>query len=399
MITLEQFKTQHSFTQVASQFGYHFTLNKINYCPICNKHSFSIYNNDTRYKCFRPSCELNKTGDIFNFLEIVGLSSNFKDSLKLLDISSSTNYQPKKQNSILNRVFSLYKEEFNKSLEAQDYLKSRGYNLNKFEVGYAPNNKFYLSELLPSNSDELLKYHLIKLNGEDYFQNRLVFPIRTLDNYIIHFHSRDLSNSSELTLRWMASKKRETSNIDYLWRGHIESKSKAIFLTEGISDALSLLTWDLPVVATMSIQADIAKLFSSFHNLEELHCIFDNDRQIISNHKSSYTYKSWEHILPQLINLKLQRPNLQIFCFMPPPTNGVKDLNDYCKLVSKSEFQSNYNESTLSLEDFTIKHFFKKSYYKRLLELCKYSKSLQVKLESLVESNYSSWIDFIMEVF
>lgn len=389
MSSLEQFKAQHSFTLVASQFGYHFSPNKTNICPACNKATFSIFNNDTRYKCFRPNCELNKTGDIFNFLQFIGISNSFKESLELLNINQSS-----KTNSILNEVYRIYLDEFKETTKGKQYLLNRGYNLAKIDVGYAPSYSI-LSHKLNNHIDNLKKYYLINDKDEDYFRDRLIFPIRNYSNKIVHFHSRDLSNNPN-AIRWMGTKKREDRNIDYLWRGNIEYKSKAIFLTEGISDGLSLLSWDLPVVSTLSIQGDFIELLKPFNDLEELHCIFDNDKQTVNNSSLSGTYKSWEFIIPKLVSLKLLRPSLNIYCMMPPNKNNIKDLNDWFNVSTKEEFYTYYTENTLSIEEFIFKYFHPRiDYYKHLIKLSQHSLPLRHKLKSYIDSNFNDYIDFI----
>lgn len=397
MTTLTQFKTKHSFTEVAGRFGYHFSPNKTNICPCCNKNTFSVFNNDTRYKCFRPACDLNKVGDIFNFLQILGISSSFKESISLLNLETSNTVKQNKV-SILDTVFDLYKEQYTNSVKAQEYLIHRGYSTKKIEVGYAPADVYFLRDRLEPQLEVLKSYSLVNDNYEDYFKDRLIFPVRDLSNKIVHFHSRDISNDPNITLRWLASKRRDTSNINYLWRGHIEKNSKALFLTEGISDGLSLVNWDLPTVSTMSIQADFTTLLQPFTNLEELHCIFDNDRHSISTNKSSYTYKSWEVVLPKLISLKLARPNLTIYCLMPPSLPNVKDLNDFTLTVSKKEFQDYYSKNTLSLPEFTFKFFFRPDYYKSLIQLSKDNLTLQQKLLSVIDNEYNNWLEFIYKI-
>ena len=396
MSTLSQFKTKHSFTEVAARFGYHFSSNKTNICPCCNKSSFSVFANDTKYKCFRPTCELNKAGDIFNFLQVIGVSSNFKESISLLNLESS-NFKVDKTN-ILDTVFDLYKQEYKNYYKAEKYLLNRGYNPKKVEVGYAPADPHFLIYKLPNDLDLLKSYFLINDNNEDYFRDRLIFPIRDLSNKIVHFHTRDISDNLNVSLRWLASKRRDTSNINYLWRGHIEKNSKAIFLTEGISDGLSLVNWDLPTVATMSIQADFSTLFKPFVQLKELHCIFDNDRNSITPNKVSYSYKSWEIVLPKLIELKLSRPTLNIYCFMPPPAPNIKDLNNFTQTLTKQQFQDYYSKHTLSLSDFIIKFFFRPDYYKVLVKLSQYEESLRNTLLELVNNDYNNWLEFIYKI-
>lgn len=392
MHTLNQFKANYSFTEVVSRFGYHFSTNKNNICPCCGKITFSVYNNDTKYKCFRPNCILNKPGDIFNFLENMGISEGFKNSLNLLEINTS-NSSNKPNTSILDKVFTLYKKCFYDSSEAQNYLSNRGCNINKIEVGYAPSNPYFLRDNLPTNLNELRRYHLIKDNEKDYFNNRLIFTIRDLNNKLVHFHGRDISNKS--TLRWMGSKKREDRNIDYLWRGHIEKKSPALFLTEGISDAISLVNWDIPTVATMSIQADFIKLFQPFTDLDELHCIFDNDRQSINNSKFSDTYKSWEHVLPKLIDLKLTNPKLKIYCMMPPTYNGIKDLNDWISNLSKKQFQDYYIKHSLDLGEFTFNLYKDRlEYGNKLILLSQYYPKLKQLMSEYISNCYDHWIDY-----
>ncbi|MBQ0045595.1 MAG: DNA primase [Mycoplasma sp.] len=141
-----------------------------------------------------------------------------------------------------------------------DYLHDRKLSddtIRKFEIGFAGkgNEKRIIYDILTDsniphkqiwNEDDLLKASLISINEKsseisDYFHNRITFPIKDKNGFIVAFIARDITKDTEL--KYLTS--RETnlfskSNTLYNFDRVMLDKPKTLIVLEGNIDLMSL---------------------------------------------------------------------------------------------------------------------------------------------------------------
>ncbi len=249
-----------------------------NYFGLCPFHpdsnpSMSVSPKKKIFKCF--SC--GASGNVITFIQKfkkISYGEAIRETAKLAGFSQSAieeyfNKQDKRYsqanwklfsvNSDANDLFKqlLFDEDNKKYLQ---YLLDRKLSLNiikKFEIGFCgkKNEKQICYDLLANksvnpqakwNEDDLLKTSLININEKtfeisDYFYNRITFPIKDNNGYIVGFIARDITLDSEL--KYLTS--RETtlfskSNIIYNMDKMFLEKPETLVILEGNIDLISL---------------------------------------------------------------------------------------------------------------------------------------------------------------
>ena len=174
-------------------------------CPFHNEKTPSFFISPDRgsYYCFGCGAK----GDIFSFVEeFEGL--DFKGALKLLaqkagvvleKFDSREESEKERLHRIMEESAKFYSFNLKNSIEAKDYLLSRGLTENSilnFEIGFAKDDWRDLYNYLKSKkfSDrEIELAGLIKKTEKGYydrFRNRLMFPISDSSGRIIAFSGR-----------------------------------------------------------------------------------------------------------------------------------------------------------------------------------------------------------------
>lgn len=249
-----------------------------NFFGLCPFHpdqnpSMSVSPKKKIFRCF--SC--GASGNVINFVQRfkkisygeaikeVALMSGYSQS----DINNYLSKQNKNYSSANMRLFDL-------NADANDLFKTLLYNddnkqylqylydrklsdqtIKKFEIGFAGKGqeKRIIYDLLTDtslphkqtwNEDDLLKASLININEKsseisDYFHNRITFPIKDKNGFIIAFIARDINKNSEL--KYLTS--RETnlfskSNTLYNFDRVMLDKPKTLIVLEGNVDLMSL---------------------------------------------------------------------------------------------------------------------------------------------------------------
>lgn len=335
-----------------------------NTCPVCNRpNKFKILD-DKYYKCFHPSCAANKRGDVFNLLPLLGLSSSFKESLSIVGKLPTNDYTEESRRSyVFSKVFEVYKllAEQHKA-EILPILNGRGYYhaLNCIEFGYSPDAEsmpHLVFEKYKISEKELIKYGLLNTHG-DFLASRIIFPIYTKRNKLVHFQGRSTIPDSDK--RWLCtpSLSRYSSITNYLFNLNNVVDESAIIITEGISDCLSLLELNLKAVASFGLSPDLVSILYDLPNLKTVIAIYDNDRHPFGYNDMSDMYKSWFVILPKLIELQEARPDLVIWCITPPEKALISDVNDWLQQgLTRPIFESHCKAKIKSLEQFTLSLF------------------------------------------
>lgn len=242
-----------------------------NYWTICPFHkdsnpSMSISPEKQIFHCF--SCL--EGGNIFTFLQKYE-NISFIEALKKVSIIANiplnklNNYQKKpKYNEVeqlifkINLIASLYFSnnlETKKSYNIKEYLLKRNINnieIELFQIGYAENGYNNLYPFLIKKGyliNEIEQTGLITIkNGKiyDYFSNRLIFPIKNEDDYIIGFSGRTIGIiDTDYKVKYLNTPETKVFKKEKIMYNINRSKSfiynkKNIILLEGYMDVISL---------------------------------------------------------------------------------------------------------------------------------------------------------------
>jgi DNA primase len=191
-------------------------------CPFHNEKTASFFISPERggYYCFGCSAK----GDIFSFVEqFEGL--DFKGALKVLAERAGVKLVVDQKNDserdqyfkITEQVAVYFEDQYKKSKEAQDYIKSRGINpesRESFRIGWAPEGWQNLLNYLKTKgwSESFIeKAGFIKRRDEsatgtvskagsgyyDRFRGRVIFPITDSSGRVVAFTGRILKDDGQ----------------------------------------------------------------------------------------------------------------------------------------------------------------------------------------------------------
>lgn len=208
-----------------------------------------------------------------------------------------------------------------KGKQARAYLRTRGLNmaeLKHFELGYAPSSGL-LAHLQQKYPLSLIKsVGLIGLNEQDnrpydYFRNRLMFPIKNVQNQVIGFGARSLDGSQPKYLNspetdWFSKK-----NELYALNSVLAERSKTAIVCEGYLDVIKLWQYGFKnAVASLGTAFGDTHLIQLKKRFSEIIFCFDGDLPFYPKVKT------------QMIFLKIKRLFKIIKKLVPP-------LNEFAK--------------------------------------------------------------------
>mgnify|MGYP001630107233 FL=1 len=136
-----------------------------------------------------------------------------------------------------------YREVFLLYKPAQDYAYRRWGQkyCDEIEIGFAPIDGKALAHL-PLQKEFLQELGLINKQGYDFFQNRIVIPIKDRYQHIIGFTARVMDNSQPKYLNskesFLYSKRNTVFGLDVAWRA--AGKTEQMYLVEGAPDCMRL---------------------------------------------------------------------------------------------------------------------------------------------------------------
>lgn len=249
-----------------------------NYFGLCPFHpdtnpSMSVSPKKKIFKCF--SC--GASGNVITFIQRykkISYGEAVREAAKLAGFNDSVvneyfNKQNKSYSQANWKLFTLNadaNELFKQLLFDEDNKKYLQYLLDrklsediikKFDIGFCGKNdaKQICYDLLANkkvnpnakwNEDDLLKTSLININEKtfeinDYFYNRITFPIKDRNGFIVGFIARDINLDTEL--KYLSS--RETtlfskSNILYNMDKVFQEKPETLVVLEGNIDLITL---------------------------------------------------------------------------------------------------------------------------------------------------------------
>jgi hypothetical protein len=382
--------------RISLQMGY-------NDCPFCGR-TKKLKVTSTWWKCFHPGCPSHKKlryeyGNIYDLIQICS-NVNFSEAYRRVqsfydpELSKHSSSLKTTRHKVLSNVFSYYANYLQD--EVLDYLNSRLLfrSLESLDFGYAPPLDVF-NPLDHFSIKELDLAGLLTKNKRPLFQNRVIFPIWQYGN-IVHMQGRSLDPDDDL--RWLSTLNKSVEDdsqickpiSECLYGIDLYKKEKAIIITEGIIDALSLRELGFPAVSTFGVSIDFRNFLSFLEGMDAILFLFDSDRYpLLSPYEN--LYKSWLALFPYLTKLRGLLPHKPIFCMLPP--KGT-DMNE--ALVSgmtDEEFRKYLRRASL-LEQFYLDNFFLEEYIPNLVRLCSHNSKYSRVLRDAIEENFE-WYEIL----
>ncbi|AHX04810.1 DNA primase [Ehrlichia japonica] len=221
----------------------------IGLCPFHSEKtpSFTVSDEKGLYYCF--GCGAN--GDVIQFISDIN-ALDFRGAIDYLaemygiDLPQNTNKKVS-LSPILDAATLWFEKQLYTNHIAIEYIKSRkifGSTVKKFRLGYAPAyglSKYLLS--LGFNVDDIRSTGLLNSQDQDYFYNRIIFPICNFSGNVIGFGGRSIVDIQ--TPKYLNSKgnvffqKRENLYASHLAIRDAKKQGK-IIVVEGYMDVLML---------------------------------------------------------------------------------------------------------------------------------------------------------------
>ncbi|BAP39774.1 DNA primase [Metamycoplasma canadense] len=256
-----------SNSDIISIIGQYVNLTKQgkNYKACCPFHgektpSFIVSAEKQIFKCF--GC--GKSGNVLKFVEFQE-NLNSLEALKMLankqnlDVSQFDNFlanNPKNEENLkifeINQAaldFFRYQIIFEKNDELSKFLEKRHLSkeiIKEFEIGFASKNKLIYQKLVEQKFDNFAIFNsslISNLENKNFFNDRLIFPIKDKNGNIVAFSGRDITdlhnpkylNSGET----IVFKKNEVMFNYFHAKDEIINKNE-VYLVEGQFDCIAL---------------------------------------------------------------------------------------------------------------------------------------------------------------
>ena len=343
----EEILSSSNIQTILEHYGLNISKNKC-LCPFHNdtNPSMSIHIGKGIAHCF--SCGAG--GNAISFIqkyesEINNNPISFKDAMqKAIDIQGlnikipSSNYKPlteeqkqfQRRTAILRDVLNLNERNLklnnSESKKAFEYLKNRYISINtinSFHIGYAPNKKTYITEILNKKYEtkDLVDLGISKIDEQgnvlDVFSERITIPIFDENGNPVGFGARTINNA--IKPKYLNTKANKLFNKSNLLFNFHQAKSYArndeIIIVEGYMDVISAKEMKMDnVVGTMGT----ALTKEHINMLKKLKCdivlCLDNDEP---------GKEAMARIIPEL-----QKANLKVDVIDISKLGNYKDFGD-----------------------------------------------------------------------
>jgi len=230
---------------------------------------------------------------------------------------------------ILNHLAELYHKNLSK--EAVDYLYFRGFKnktIEEFQIGYCSDNIGYQSVIDKDFTVfEILESKMFyPSTATDIFNNRITFPV-IHDGEVETFTSRAIGDSWKP--KYKTPHLHRKGRFDYVYNHDIIRTAKNLFITEGVSDCLTLYQEGFKTIALFGCSHINRSLIRDFQG-KSIYIVFDNDQ----NQSGDKGAKKIASILCAYdINSKIVT--------LPKINSKKTDINDYFKVYNKKTFIEN----------------------------------------------------------
>jgi DNA primase len=271
-------------------------------CPFHEERtpSFSVNAVDKLYYCF--GCGAG--GDLISFVKetenldfsgaVEWLADRFRVELEYEEVSPRIEAERRRRDrlgELLAAATAFYERCLWESSGAEDaraYLAGRGLGeeiCRAFRLGFAPGGQTLAQKAREREftDDELLTAGLVNRRGNDYFTQRIVFPLADARGRVLGFQARKLREDDPLQAKYVNSPESDLFQkgaILYgldLARGAIAKQDRAV-VVEGNTDVIALRQEELePVVASMGTALTDRHLRQLSRLTRNLWLCFDGD--------------------------------------------------------------------------------------------------------------------------
>lgn len=290
-----------------------------------NDTSRDMYVDPTGSKFYCHKCK--KGGDVIKLIQLTqGL--NFGAAIDyLVTHYSQRDYELdneliEERHKLLVAVLKIYQQELINSPAAQEYISSRGWNVDKFiEFGG------YDSGLLLSNYfsiDLLVKHKLINTKPKitNVLQNRIIFPTYNLNGKLIQFVGRLITNNTQQPkLLPLSSNNQFIYKFNnYLFNERILAEPlNYVFICEGQPDTYTLMEMGINAVG-LSGNNNLYKHAYKFSKVQNIGILLDNDKPTQDRLPGE--------VIKFLYKLKSIKSNSNVFVIELPDNLMCKDINE-----------------------------------------------------------------------
>lgn len=269
-----------------------------NYLALCPFHtekhpSFSVSPEKNLFKCF--GCGVG--GDVIHFIMKIE-NLNFVEAVEKLAKKIGVEVVYDKKLALTKSLYEVlmfaanfYHKNLYSNQKALEFLKTRCVNSEsqeKFLIGYASSDKKLLEDAKKKGYDEnilekvgLIKFSEYSQSFEDYFKNKIIFPIFDSNGRVCAFGSRVLDDSLPKFINSPeTSVFSKRKNLYGFWQGRqaIQTKQKAI-VVEGYIDVIIAHQYGFKEVVSSlgtSLTTEQSVLLSRF--AKNVTLIFDPDQ-------------------------------------------------------------------------------------------------------------------------
>ena len=269
-------------------------------CPFHNEKSpsFSVSPSKQFYHCFGCGVHGNAIGFVMEHLgmtfpeaveQLAGTLGIDVPYEKGVEIPAEVRSEREQIVELLIRAANWYKGQLKQSVEAVDYLKTRGLTgqvAARYGIGYAPDSYQGLESVFDDYETNAMldKAGLTKLSDQnrryDRFRGRIIFPIRNAKGQVIGFGGRVLGQGEPKYLNSpetpVFSKGHEVYGL-FEGRQAIHKMGYAL-VTEGYMDVVALAQWGFQnAVATLGTAVTPDHVQKLFKQVDQLVFAFDGD--------------------------------------------------------------------------------------------------------------------------
>lgn len=254
--------------------------------------SFSVSPNKQFYYCFGCAASGNAIGFLMAYDHMT-----FMDAVEHLaakhGVELPKEYSPKEEigeikayEDLMERACTYYQTQLKQTPLAQEYLKKRGLSpeiIQTLRLGFAPAGKFNLKKIFSTDSEMLKKLTtlgLLNQSQNDYFFQRILFPIRNKKGQVIAFGGRVLGEGMP---KYLNSPDTPLFHKSYELYGLFEARQACrkldqMIVVEGYMDAATLIQYDIKnVVATLGTATTLYHIQTLLRYTTEIIFCFDGD--------------------------------------------------------------------------------------------------------------------------
>jgi len=268
MINPEDLETVRERSRIEDVVGGHVTLRRggggslTGLCPFHEEKTASFHVTPARgyFHCF--GC--GEGGDVFDFVQKIN-NISFSEAVELLadrcgvQLRYTNSDGPRTEPGLRLRVLEANKaaaEYFTEQLNAaaglpgRQFLDGRGFDQDAaahFGIGYAPQGGHELRDQLRTRGfrdEELVKAGLIREQGWDFFQGRVLWPIRDAGGSVLGFGARRIFEDDRMPAKYLNTPETvvyKKSQVLYgldLARANISKKNQVV-IVEGYTDVMA----------------------------------------------------------------------------------------------------------------------------------------------------------------